>query len=248
MTKRERLMDQYEDAAFALVMDELASWEGEEYLKLNRRLKDDPAAAVPESARRRAQRTVGRVFRKTRTASAANRFCGAVNRAAVVFFILSAVFAAALTASAGFRASAYRFVMRAFDDHYEYSFESGGEDGEAKPYTAFHLGWLPEGYLFCQGVRGSIFYSETYQNLDGEYLNVTLASLSSTGVDYIDAEGAVLRRETVKGYEVTVLFYKDYIQAVIPLPESRQMLHLLASSPELPYEALIKIIENMTLT
>ncbi len=247
MTKRERLMDQYEDAAFALVMDEIAASEGEEYLKLNRRLKDDPAAAVPESARRRAQRAVGRAFRKARAASAAKCFCRAATRAAVLFLILSAVFGIALTASAGFRASAYRFVTRVFDDHFEYSFEGGGEDGEAKPYTAFHLGWLPEGYLFCQGGQGPVSYSETYQNLDGEYLNVALASLSSTGVDYIDAEGAVLRQETVKGYEVTI-FYKDYLQAVIPLPESRQMLHLLASSSEFPLEALIKIIENMTLT
>ena len=36
MTKREQLIEQYEDAAFALVMDKIAASEGEKYLRLNR--------------------------------------------------------------------------------------------------------------------------------------------------------------------------------------------------------------------
>ena len=44
MTKREQLRERYEEAAFALAMDKIAASEGENYLKLNSRLKGDPAA------------------------------------------------------------------------------------------------------------------------------------------------------------------------------------------------------------
>ena len=48
MTRRENLRDQYEDALFALLMDDLAWQEGERLLELNERLKNDPDADVPE--------------------------------------------------------------------------------------------------------------------------------------------------------------------------------------------------------
>ena len=49
MTKREQLIEQYEDALFALLMDSVAEEEGKQALELNERLKADPAAEVPES-------------------------------------------------------------------------------------------------------------------------------------------------------------------------------------------------------
>ena len=44
MTKREQLIEQYEDALFALLMDSVAEEEGKQALELNERLKADPAA------------------------------------------------------------------------------------------------------------------------------------------------------------------------------------------------------------
>ena len=49
MTRRENLRDQYEDALFALLMDDLAWQEGERLLELNERLKNDPDADVPDA-------------------------------------------------------------------------------------------------------------------------------------------------------------------------------------------------------
>ena len=66
MTNHERLTEQYEDALFALLMDSVAEEEGKQALELNERLKADPAAEVPESARRRCEATIRREFnRKT---------------------------------------------------------------------------------------------------------------------------------------------------------------------------------------
>ena len=47
MTKREQLIEQYEDALFALLMDSVAEEEGKKAIELNERLKADPEAEVP---------------------------------------------------------------------------------------------------------------------------------------------------------------------------------------------------------
>ena len=44
MTKREQLIEQYEDALFALLMDSVAEEEGKKAIELNERLKADPEA------------------------------------------------------------------------------------------------------------------------------------------------------------------------------------------------------------
>ena len=46
MTNREKLQDQYEDALFALLMDDLAWREGVRLLEENERLKNDPDAKI----------------------------------------------------------------------------------------------------------------------------------------------------------------------------------------------------------
>lgn len=66
MTNHERLTEQYEDALFALLMYSVAEEEGKQALELNERLKADPAAEVPESARRRCEATIRREFNRKR--------------------------------------------------------------------------------------------------------------------------------------------------------------------------------------
>lgn len=48
MTRHERLLEEYEDAYFALLMEEVAKQEGERLEALNETLQSDPEAAVPE--------------------------------------------------------------------------------------------------------------------------------------------------------------------------------------------------------
>lgn len=73
MNRREQLQDQYEDALFALLMDEIATIEGQKAEEENRRLQNDPSAAVPEDLDRRCMQLIHRHFAKQK-ARAAGRF------------------------------------------------------------------------------------------------------------------------------------------------------------------------------
>ena len=52
MTRREMLMDRYEDALFALLMNEVAEAEGRKALEENQRLCDSGEMVIPEQPRR----------------------------------------------------------------------------------------------------------------------------------------------------------------------------------------------------
>ena len=247
MTKREQLIDQYEDAAFALVMDKIAVSEGEKYLRLNSQLKDDPTAEVPEIVRRRAERTIGKAFRKARTASGAKTFFNVVNKVAVFFLVISMVFATAFTASADFRASTYSFVMKVFDDHFEYGFENKlVKHNVTNPYTTFELGWVPDGYSFVEKASDSSSYRESYQDKEGNSLMIWLVELGVSGIDSIDNENATIYQETINGYNVTI-FEKGYYYATVPIPESLQVLQIIATSHELSVNFINRIIEALVL-
>ena len=60
MTDRERLEEKAEDAVIALLMNDFAESEGAYYMAENERLKNDPAAAVPEDVERRALQLIER--------------------------------------------------------------------------------------------------------------------------------------------------------------------------------------------
>ena len=68
MTNREKLQDQYEDALFALLMDDLAWREGVRLLEENERLKNDPDAKIREEVIIRCRRTINREFAKKNAA------------------------------------------------------------------------------------------------------------------------------------------------------------------------------------
>ena len=64
MTKREQLIEQYEDALFALLMDSVAEEEGKKAIELNERLKADPEAEVPAEVRRRCEKLIRHEFNR----------------------------------------------------------------------------------------------------------------------------------------------------------------------------------------
>ena len=66
MNEQEDLYAQYEDAFFALLMNEVAEAEGQELLKKNEQLLADPNAAVPEAVSKRCLRTIEKSCRKAR--------------------------------------------------------------------------------------------------------------------------------------------------------------------------------------
>ena len=64
MNRRQKLQDAYEDALFALLMEDVIEEEGKRLAEENEQLKNDPSAAVPEELHERCVETIHRAFGK----------------------------------------------------------------------------------------------------------------------------------------------------------------------------------------
>ena len=122
MTHHEKLVERYEDALFALMMEDVAETEGEKLQELNEQLKCDPAAEIPEELDERCIRTIRTEFGKKNFKSArrgAVRVFRVISAATLIMMLL---FTTAFAASPSFRTQTLTALVEMFDDHSEIRF------------------------------------------------------------------------------------------------------------------------------
>ncbi|MCI9507956.1 MAG: hypothetical protein HFF62_15575 [Oscillospiraceae bacterium] len=98
MTDRRRLLDNYEDALFALMMDELVEEEGQQLLEENERLKQDPDAAVPEDVDKRCLKTIKRTFARKHHMEVMRLVSAMFRKVAVFAFVMMIMYGTAYAA------------------------------------------------------------------------------------------------------------------------------------------------------
>lgn len=159
MADHEMRKEQYEDALFALLMDEMAQEDGEELLRLNEQLKQDPDAAVPEGVQHRCEKVIGtafsrRQFRTTRRRTA--RWLGRLLLAALLGVLL---FTTAFAVSENVRVATMHILLEVFDGGMRITFEEDQSGEIDQPNTMstleYHYNiafeWMPEGFELVNG-------------------------------------------------------------------------------------------------
>lgn len=144
MTRQEELREQYEDALFTLLMEEVAVAEGEEFLRESEALRGDPEAAVPEEVIRRCRRTINRCFSRQRRRSLARQFRWVFQKASVVALLGVLLFSAVYAISPEFRVGVLNLVVETLDESTDVSF--GKEGTEEAASLQLEVGWVPEGF------------------------------------------------------------------------------------------------------
>lgn len=165
MTTRETRKEQYEDALFALLMEEMAQEDGEELLRLNEALKQNPGAAVPEAVQRRCEKVIGTAFSRRpfqATGRRTARWFGRLLLAAILGILL---FSAAFALSEDVRVATLNTILEVMDDHTQITFEEdlsgaanqAGSAGQADTTSGleYHyniaLEWIPDGFELDSG-------------------------------------------------------------------------------------------------
>lgn len=115
MSEQERLFAQYEDAFFALLMNEVAEAEGQELLKKNEQLLADPNAAVPDIVSKRCLRTIEKSCRKARFQRTTRTVLRNLNRVALWILVPLFLFAGAFAASETIRVKTLNYLVEEFD-------------------------------------------------------------------------------------------------------------------------------------
>lgn len=174
MTRRERLLEQYEDAFFALLMEDVMIREGARLEARNQRLLEDPAAAAPESLDRRCLRAIDRCASAQKRQSARRRAGKILRSAAVAAAIAATLFTTAFAVSEDFREAAVNLVRTVTGTYTQLDIQrpaGGGGQPEARYFPNLEVGWVPEGFSYRRGEFGE--YAE-FENGEEQSFRVTV--------------------------------------------------------------------------
>ncbi len=215
MTDHDRLMEQYEDALFALLMEGVAEAEGEEALRLNEELNKDPNAEVPEAVRKRCEKTIRAAFAKKRHRTARRTVSRWLTKAAVVAALSGLLFTAAFALSEDVRVATLNILIEVMDDRTMITFEGDSSEhaentSKIIPGLEYHyniaLEWIPDGFKLEDGdfkENGTSDYVIYSSPQDG-MINVSVTPHSDGLVSSLNTEDCTKQEVTVNGHPATL--------------------------------------------
>ena len=207
MTRQEKLYDDYENALFALLMDDVAAAQGEAALAENQRLKADPAAVVPGDLHARCVRTVRRRLAAGRRHAAGKVAFRMVSRVAVVLMALMLTLTAAFAASPEVRTAVTRWAVRHYADHTEFAIPNSNTSDPTERDTIDENGvWvgslldlvvdsIPDGMQLVDSGKDSTGLWKIYMDT-GRRIVITANYLGHNSVS-IDTENASMSLVTI---------------------------------------------------
>lgn len=210
MRRREELQERYEDALFALLMDEIAEKEGALAQEENERLKHDPSAAVPEDVDRRCLQTIRRHFIKQNARTAGRYTFKAVKYALLAAGLVALLFTAAFAASETVRVNTMNLIIKVFDENTVFEF---GQEPTENPAPQLSIGWMPEGYELTDQYIDNFVTWFYYQNSDNNsiWINYSLGEGTSISVDTENAETEYI---VIRGTEALLISKDGSLQLI----------------------------------
>lgn len=249
MTRHERLLENYEDAYFALLMEDVAQVEGARLDQLNMELQNDPHTAVPEELTKRCLRTINAHFSNMRRNSSLRIVKKAINLAAILIAISTLLFTSAFAISDEFRTATLNLVIAANEKYTQLKMkqedtpqESGNtvvaDDSEF--FKNIRLAWLPEGYEY---LSGEYDYQAIFANDANEWITINRFDGAST--HNVDTEGAEIVEEIMINGNSGLRIVKNG-QTHIALANTDKNIFIdISSSEHVPGEIVEKIAQNI---
>ena len=242
MTKHEKLQEQYEDALFALLMEEFAAEEGKSALEENERLKCDPAFDIPPDVRQRCLKTIAKTCTKQSLRRTGKSFCKVFTKVAVVATLCMLLFTTAIAVSPTLRANTFNLIISTFEDRTELRLENSTNDSGPDHVTA---GWLPDGYQLIEAENNAFQIRNVYKDQSGNSVFVNVLRNSSTVVG-IDTEQADVETVNING-QLTMIIQKDNISQIVWANEILGY-QVVVRSEDLPSDTLMKIAEKLSIS
>lgn len=247
MTRRERLLEQYEDAWFALLAEDVMVQEGERLEALNRQLLADPAAAVPESLDRRCRRVMDRAAAGGKRRTALRRAGKALRMAAVIAAVIATLFTTAFAVSEEFREAALELARTVTGRYTQLDIRRAGETGgetAGEYFARVETGWLPEGFSYCGGEYD--VWAE-FENSRGQTVRVEVYPENGFPVDYDLTELRGYHYEGLfdSGRDQGRCFTKDGAVSLDILDSRNGTYLVVKTSGGLPVDTAKKILANL---
>lgn len=208
MTRKERLREQYEDALFALIMEEAAEAEGQKALEENRRLRDSGELAIPDGLRQRCHRAIAKGFAGQELRRVGRGVSRVVTKVALVALVGMLLLTTVFAASEDFRVKTLNLALEIFEDHTEItltpdeSIIASSVDSVVPQLTA---GWVPDGFALVEEGENSAMAWKEFQNEEaGTQISITVFNLR-TGRMSVDTEDAEMLPIQINGADAFII-------------------------------------------
>lgn len=207
MTRKERLREQYEDALFALIMEEAAEAEGQKALEENRRLRDSGELAIPDGLRQRCHRAIAKGFAGQELRRVGRGVSRVVTKVALVALVGMLLFTTVFAASEDFRVKTLNLALEIFEDHTEITLTPDDSIANSAGNTAPQLtaGWLPDGFALVEEGENSAMAWKNFQNEEaGAQISITAWNLRTGGMNF-DTEDAEMLPIQINGADAFLI-------------------------------------------
>ena len=208
MTRKERLSEQYEDALFALIMEEAAEAEGQKALEENRQLRDSGELASPDGLRQRCHRAIAKGFAGQELRRVGRGVSRVVTKVALVALVGMLLLTTVFAASEDFRVKTLNLALEIFEDHTEItltpdeSIIASSVDSVVPQLTA---GWVPDGFALVEEGENSAMAWKDFQNEEvGTQISITVFNLR-TGRMSVDTEDAEMLPVQINGADAFII-------------------------------------------
>lgn len=211
MTESEKLLENYENAFFSLLMYKIAQEEGKAFLELNDQLKNDPNASVSPELYQRCLKTINKAFAQKKRKRIIRSARSLLTKAAVVAVITSALFITAYAVFPGVRMSTLNLLIETSDVSTRLSMTDdvyaptklSSESSSTPHIDDFNFPEIISGYKVAYRHDGDIFSRIRYENKFGSFLQIQITRGNGTHIN-LDTEDADV--ETLFMNETQILF------------------------------------------
>lgn len=212
MTRRERLQEQYEDALFALLMDEMAESEGKKALEENEKLKNNPDYVVSKESQKMCERTIARYYTNQRVHMVGRQFSRVFGKVAVVALTAVLLLTTAFAVSPTFRTNVLNLVIETFYDRTNLRF-TNNSGGTVVEETHGNIRWLPDGFELKSHSEDSKGSWSTYCSDNGGEIMIE-TYYGENGMLSLDTEGADVQNVTIQALNAMLISEDDVLQIV----------------------------------
>lgn len=243
MTRKELLQEQYEDALFALLMDDIVTDEGEQALAEKEDLKNNLSTLIPDDLHQKCRRTIDRSFSNKRMKNTAHIFSKVVVRAAVIALIGMLLFTTAFAASPSFRAKALNFVIEVFDEGT--AFRAADVQKSIKDIDV-KTNWLPDGCSLADEYQNDTTIWKQYQTQSGEKYEVNIRKLAEGDAVAFDTEDAIVENITIQNRSAMKVEKNNCVQVIWTQEDLGMVIEVYGENTEA--DTTIYFAENILIT
>lgn len=244
MSRQELLVEQYEDALFALIMDKVAEVEGQKAIEENQRLKESGEVVIPEELNRRCKQTIRCKTAEKHLKRYGKGFGKVLNKVAIVALMALLLFTTAFATSESFRVKTLNFVMEVFDDRTEIKFVPKDIAADSTAVPEITAGWLPEGFKLTRtdALKANRVYE--YANSDNTaYIAVNIMEMTSVSMA-LDTEDAKTLSLQVQG-EDAIMVDKGNIKQLVWNLHADENWYCCVITENISEEDMLKFAENI---